>query len=82
LPGEAVLDSGNQKIERFASINELMQQATGAAVPMSALFAWLHGDIANVSGWTADLSRHSEGRISAHRSEPAPPADLRVVLDQ
>ena len=81
-PTEAVLDSGNQKIERFASVNELMQQATGAAVPVSALFAWLHGDLANVSGWTADLSRHGEGRISAKRTEPAPPADLRVVLDQ
>ena len=81
-PTEAVLDSGNQKIERFASVNELMQQATGAAVPVSALFAWLRGDIANVSGWTADLSRHGEGRISAKRTQPAPPADLRVVLDQ
>jgi outer membrane lipoprotein LolB len=81
-PTEAVLDSGNQKTERFASVNELMQQATGAAVPVSALFAWLHGDIANVSGWTADLSRHAEGRISAKRTQPAPPAELRVVLDQ
>jgi outer membrane lipoprotein LolB len=81
-PTEAVLDSGNQKIERFDSVNALMQQATGAAVPVSALFAWLHGDIANVSGWTADLSRHGEGRISAKRTQPAPPADLRVVLDQ
>ena len=81
-PSEAVLDSGNQKIERFASVNALMQQATGAAVPVNALFAWLHGDIANVSGWTADLSRHGEGRISAKRAQPAPPADLRVVLDQ
>lgn len=81
-PTEAVLDSGNQKVRRFASVNELMQQATGAAVPVSALFAWLQGDIANVSGWTADLSHHDEGRISAKRVQPAPPADLRVVLDQ
>ena len=81
-PSEAVLDSGNQKIERFASVNALMQQATGAAVPVNALFAWLRGDIANVSGWTADLSRHGEGRISARRAQPAPAADLRVVLDQ
>ena len=81
-PSEAVLDSGNQKIERFASVNALMQQATGAAVPVNALFAWLRGDIANVSGWTADLSRRGEGRISAKRDQPAPAADLRVVLDQ
>jgi outer membrane lipoprotein LolB len=81
-PGEAVLDSGNQKIQHFASVDELMAQATGAAVPLSALFAWLQGDNASVSGWSADLSRRSEGRISARRAQPLPQADLRVVLDQ
>ena len=80
-PGEAELDSGNQKIQRFDSVDALMAQATGAAVPLSALFAWLQGDNANVSGWSADLSRQSEGRISAKRTQPAPQADLRVVLD-
>ena len=81
-PGEAELDSGNQKIQRFDSVDALMSQATGAAVPLSALFAWLQGDSANVSGWSADLSRHGEGRISAKRAQPTPRADLRVVLDQ
>ena len=81
-PSEAVLDSGNQKIQHFDSINALMAQATGAAVPLSALFAWLQGDNASVSGWKADLSRRSEGRISATRVQPTPQADLRVVLDQ
>ena len=81
-PGEAVLDSGGGKIQRFASVDELMAQATGAAVPLAALFAWLQGEPASASGWSADLSRHKEGRISAKRTEPAPQADLRVVLDQ
>lgn len=81
-PSEAVLDSGDQNIQRFDSVDALMAQATGAAVPMSALFAWLRGDNASVSGWTADLSRQSEGRITAKRILPAPEADLRVVLDQ
>lgn len=81
-PGEAELDSGNQKIQRFDSVDALMAQATGAAVPLTALFAWLQGDNANVSGWSADLSRHGEGRISATRAQPTPQADLRVVLDQ
>lgn len=81
-PGEAVLDSGGGKVQRFASVDELMAQATGAAVPIDALFAWLRGDNAAASGWSADLSRHQEGRISAKRSQPAPQADLRVVLDQ
>lgn len=81
-PGEAVLDSGGGKVQRFASVDELMAQATGAAVPIDALFAWLRGDNAAAAGWSADLSRHQEGRISAKRSQPAPQADLRVVLDQ
>ena len=61
---------------------KMTAQATGAAIPMNALFAWLHGDNASVSGWTADLSRQSEGRISATRTLPAPEVALRVVLDQ
>ncbi len=81
-PSEAVLDSGNQKLQRFDSVDALMAQATGAAVPLSALFAWLQGDSASVSGWSADLSRQGEGRITAKRVQPAPQADLRVVLDQ
>nr|WP_255368974.1 lipoprotein insertase outer membrane protein LolB [Polaromonas sp. OV174] len=81
-PSEAVLDSGDQKIQRFTSIDELTTQATGAALPLGALFAWLQGDNASVSGWSADLSRRSEGRISAKRVQPSPQADLRVVLDQ
>ncbi len=81
-PQEAVLDSGNQKIQRFASADDLMAQATGAALPLSALFSWLKGDSVSISGWSADLSRFSEGRISATRTLPAPQADLRVVLDQ
>ncbi|MEP6964229.1 MAG: outer membrane lipoprotein LolB [Polaromonas sp.] len=81
-PLEAVLDSGDQKIQRFDSVEALMTQATGAAIPMSALFAWLHGDNASVSGWSADLSRQAEGRITAKRLLPAPEADLRLVLDR
>jgi outer membrane lipoprotein LolB len=81
-PSEALLDSGNEKIQRFASVDALMAQATGAAVPLSALFAWLQGDNASVSGWSADLSRRSEGRILAKRNQPLPQTDLRVVLDQ
>lgn len=81
-PLEAVLDSGNQSPQRFGSVDALMAQATGAAVPIGAIFAWLRGDNASASGWTADLSRQSEGRITATRSQPAPRAELRIVLDQ
>jgi outer membrane lipoprotein LolB len=81
-PDSAVLDSGNGKLQRFSSVESFLAQTTGAAVPMTALFSWLNGRAQDVAGWTADLSRHSEGRVAARRTEPAPQADLRVVLDQ
>lgn len=81
-PGQALLDRGSQDVQRFASVDELMERATGAAIPLTALFAWLQGDNATASGWVADLTRHGEGRISARRTVPAPEANLRVVLDQ
>ena len=81
-PGKAELDSGNRNIQRFDSVDALMLQATGAAVPLTALFAWLQGDNATASGWSADLSRQGEGRINATRMQPLPQADLRVVLDR
>ncbi len=81
-PSGAVLDSGNQRLQRFDSVDALMAQATGAAVPLDALFSWLRGDAADIGGWSADLSRQGEGRILATRAQPAPQVDLRVVLDR
>ena len=81
-PGAAELDSGNGGLQRFASVDALMAQATGAEVPLAALFAWLQGDNAVAGGWSADLSRHGEGRILATRTQPQPLAELRVVLDR
>jgi outer membrane lipoprotein LolB len=81
-PGLAVLDRGKQDVQQFASIDELMERTTGAAIPLSALFAWLQGTNATASGWSADLSRHAEGRVVAKRTLPAPEADLRLVLDR
>jgi len=76
---EAILDSGNQ-IQRFASVGELIEKATGAALPVPALFDWLRGKNTAADGWTADLTQQAEGRISASRTVPQPRADLRVLL--
>ena len=78
-PQEAVLDSGNQ-IQRFATVDELIEKATGAAVPLPALFDWLDGKNTAADGWKADLSQQPEGRISASRTMPQPRSDLRIVL--
>lgn len=81
-PGLALLDRGKNDIQQFASIDDLMERTTGAAIPLAALFAWLQGTNATASGWSADLSRHAEGRVRARRTLPAPEADLRVVLER
>lgn len=80
-PGEAVLESGS-KVTRFASVDELLEKTTGAAVPLPALFDWLEGRNTVLQGWTADLSQQPNGRITARRTTPPPQADLRLVLEQ
>lgn len=79
-PLEALLEAENQT-RRFPNIDTLLLQATGASVPVPALFQWLRGRPSEAAGWTADLSRHADGRITAGRSLPAPAAQLRIVLD-
>jgi outer membrane lipoprotein LolB len=80
-PGDARLDSGGSS-KRFASVDELLEQTTGAAVPLPALFDWLAGKNTAANGWSADLSQQPDGRITARRSDPAPQADLRIVLER
>ena len=80
-PTEAVLESGRD-VRRFASVDELLEQTTGAAVPVSALFDWLAGKNTSLNGWTANLAQQDAGKIAARRSSPAPQVDLRIVLDQ
>ncbi len=81
-PGSAtLLDSSNQT-SNFASLDALVTQATGTAVPVAALFDWLQGRPTAVPGWQPDLSQLSSGRIAARRTEPAPPVQLRVVLER
>lgn len=80
-PTEAVLDQGGN-VRRFASTDQLLLETTGAAVPVSALFDWLAGINTPTPGWKADLSQQPAGRISATRTDPAPPAELRIALDK
>lgn len=79
-PQVAVLRS-NGESRHFESLDALLKQAVGTEVPVAALFAWLAGDNMTVAGWRADLSQHANGRITAHRTEPAPPVELRLVFE-
>ncbi len=80
-PQEAVLDSGN-RVQRFASVDELLERATGASVPLPALFDWLDGKNTAAGGWSADLSQQAQGKVSAVRTMPQPRAEMRIVLAQ
>ena len=79
--GEATLTQAGST-QRFSSTDELLAKATGAAVPVAALFDWLRGKNTAVPGWLADLSQQNSGRISAKRIDPAPQAELRIVLEK
>jgi outer membrane lipoprotein LolB len=81
-PGLATLRSDGQPERKFPSLDTLVSEATGAAIPVAALFDWLAGVPTAVAGWQADLSQRAQGRLRARRLPPAAPADLRVVLDR
>ena len=78
---DAVLESGRD-VKHFASVDALLEQTTGAAVPVAALFDWLGGKSTSLDGWTADLTQQGRGKITARRSSPAPQIELRIVQDQ
>nr|WP_315428803.1 outer membrane lipoprotein LolB [uncultured Albidiferax sp.] len=80
-PGSAMLHT-NGEVRPFDSLDALVEQATGAPLPLAALFDWLQGSDTAVPGWKADLSRLDTGRLTALRNQPTPVATLRVVLDK
>ncbi|WBY00505.1 outer membrane lipoprotein LolB [Ramlibacter tataouinensis] len=80
-PGRAILRRPGAAPQGYASIEAMLEQATGAALPLAALFDWLDGMATPVPGWQPDLSQLGEGRLRARRLQPAPQADLRIVLD-
>ncbi len=80
-PEQAVLTAGGNT-RHYANVQELMLAATGAALPLDALFDWLDGRATPVPGWAPDLSRLAQGYLQARRSEPGPVVDLRIVLDR
>lgn len=80
-PGEALLRNGSET-RRFDSVDALIEAATGAAIPVGALFAWLAGRNERVPGWRPDLSQVGTGRLQATRESPQPRADLRIVFER
>ena len=80
-PKQAVLERGNERWTQ-ASVEALAQQLVQTPLPIQALFDWIEGRAVVHAGWQPDLSALQLGRIVAQRSQPAPAALLRIVLDQ
>lgn len=81
-PDGAFLEQGEGRVQSFASLSELVQAVTGTDFPVAALFDWLRGQPSEVAGWQADLSQLSAGRLLARRLQPAPAAELRLIIAQ
>ncbi|PQA82613.1 hypothetical protein C5F52_13540 [Limnohabitans sp. TS-CS-82] len=79
-PSTVQLQQGGQ-LQRFDSLDELTEQATGAALPVHALFDWLNGVPSMAPGWQADLSQLPQGLLIAQRVSPTPTVHLRIKLD-
>ena len=80
-PGSALLRSNGQT-RQFESVDALLSHATGAPIPVAALFDWLAGVATPVPGWQPDLSQVAQGRLRARRVDPPPLADLRVAFER
>lgn len=79
--GRAQLTTG-QETRESTSLDELLRQATGTAIPVAAIFQWLNGNQATATGWQADLSGSADGRLVARRHDPVPEATLRIALSR
>lgn len=80
-PGLARMQTSHT-LQQFASLDAMLQQATGAQLPAVGLFAWLSGEQADLPGWQVDLSQHAKGQINAQRLVPGPGLTLRMVLNR
>ena len=79
-PGSALLQQG-QQARHYASLDDLLLQITGAAIPVRALFSWLDGVDESIDGWHTDLARVAEGRLEARRTQPGPAAVLKLIFE-
>ncbi len=79
--GRAQLLTGQEKRES-TSLDELLREATGTAIPVAAIFEWLNGNQAAATGWQADLSGSADGRLVARRHNPSPEATLRIAFSR
>jgi outer membrane lipoprotein LolB len=69
-------------IQQFASMDELTQGLTGAALPLPQLLIWLDRAGPAVAGWHIKAEVLKNGRrVLAERQQPLPALQLTLLLD-
>ena len=76
----ATLESGEQK-RSFESVDAMTTHALGSALPIQAIFAWLHGRPETVPGWELQTLDMLQGRIRARSVDRTPAVQLDLVLE-
>jgi len=78
---EALLKQGSIE-KRFASMEELTMQLTGAQLPLQLLMSWLDTDGQSIKGWDIRSENAPAGRrIYAQRNQPSPPLQLTLLIN-
>lgn len=88
-PQRAVLKANNETKE-YPSASVLIENVTGTAIPLNALFDWMAGKDTPAEGWEIDLSNMKTSNAStdtvqrfvAKRISPLPAAELRIAIDK
>jgi outer membrane lipoprotein LolB len=80
-PQGASMQQGSE-LQQFASMDELTQGLTGAALPLPQLLIWLDRAGPAVAGWQIKAEVLKNGRrVLAERQQPLPALQLTLLLD-
>jgi outer membrane lipoprotein LolB len=79
-PNEAVWSRGQEE-RRFGSLDLLLTQTLGTALPVSTVFAWIEGRAVRLDGWDLVSLPSPEAPLVARRRYPAPTLELRLRLN-
>jgi outer membrane lipoprotein LolB len=76
----ATLESGDQK-RSFDSVDAMTSHSLGSALPLQAIFAWLHGRPETAPGWELQTLDRLQGRIRARSVDRTPAVQIDLLLE-